>query len=93
MTYRNPPPPEVGARFTKRGGELRINGRPYRKVVYEVRAVVDPQEDEEYGWIYEMVFRFWSPRKGYCYMLVNSLALGMNMYIPVRKRPSLTNSG
>jgi hypothetical protein len=83
---KNPPPPEVGSLFTTRYGELTSTGAKSRKVTYEVRAIVDPFEDEKYGWLYQVVFRFWSPRKGHRYILVSSWELGLGSYVPAKRR-------
>jgi hypothetical protein len=83
---KNPPPPEVGALFTTRYGEFTSTGVKSRKVTYEVRAVVDPIEDEEYGWLYQVVFRFWNPRKGYRHVLASSYELGLGSYVPTKRR-------
>jgi hypothetical protein len=82
----NPHPPKVGDLFTTRYGEFTSIGAKSRKVIYEVRAVVDSIEDEEYGWLYEVVFKFWNPRKGYRYVLASCHELGLGSYVPAKRR-------
>jgi hypothetical protein len=79
---KNPPPPAIGDVYDG----PRLSPRPTR---YHVRAIVDNEgEDAEYGWIYQVVFRFWSPRKGWRYEVVSSHALGAGLYKARRRSPS-----
>lgn len=87
MRTLNPPPPEVGDVF--RGPEIGY-GRPVRtgrQGKYYVRAVVDAEEHPEYGWVYEVVFRFWSLKHGggWKYELVSAHAIGLGMYVKISK--------
>lgn len=86
MSGKNPPPPEVDDVFE--GPEIG-HGQPIRtgrRGLYYVRAVVDAEEDSEYGWLYQVVFRFYSRRKGWRYMIVDSHALGIGLYKKINKR-------
>jgi hypothetical protein len=69
---KNPLPPKVGTLLT--------TGAKTRKVTYEVRAVVDPIEDEKYGWLYQIVLRARNTRKGHRYVLVGSHELGRRLF-------------
>jgi len=73
---KNPPPPAVGDVFKG----PRTNSRKTHGT-YHVRAIVDNEgEDPEYGWMYQVVFRFWSPRKGWRYQVEDASALGVGLY-------------
>jgi hypothetical protein len=82
---KNPPPPEIGDVFE--GPPI---GMPFKRGLYYVRAIVDvePEEDPDYGWIYQVVFRFYSKRKGWRYEIRDSFAIGMGLYKKINKRKS-----
>lgn len=82
---RNPPPPAVGDVFE--GPEIG-HGVPVRtgeKGLYEVRAVVDHEEDAEYDHVYQVVFRFWHRKKGWRYIVESAFGIGMGMYVRTKK--------
>ena len=90
MRTQNPPPPEVGDVFT--GPEIG-HGKPImtgKAGKYYVRAVVDAEEHPEYGWLYEVVFRFWSLKYGggWRYELVNAHRFGFGEFKKVSKKPA-----
>lgn len=70
MSEKNPPPPAIGAKFL--GPFL---GK--KRGVYHVRAIVDVEKSEEYGYLYQVVFCFWNPRKGWRYLVESAHALGL----------------
>jgi hypothetical protein len=82
---KNPPPPEVGDVFE--GPEIGhgVPVRTMRKGRYYVRAVVDAFEDDEYGWIYQVVFRFHTRHKGWRYEIVSAHAIGLGLYRKISK--------
>lgn len=84
---KNPPPPEIDDVF--HGPEIG-HGKPVRRMVpgrYYVRAIVDVEgEDPNDGWIYHVVFRFYTRHKGWRYEIVSSHALGVGLYKKVSKR-------
>lgn len=83
---KNPPPPAIDDVFE--GPEIG-HGKPVRtgrKGKYYVRAVVDPFEDKEYGWIYQVVFRFYTRNKGWRYEIVSAHAIGLGLYTQVSKK-------
>jgi hypothetical protein len=85
MSMTNPPPPAVGDVFE---GPSIGHGHPRldtRKGRYYVRAVVDAEEHPEYGWLYEVVFCFWTRHKGWRYTLVDSFSFGFEMYRKISK--------
>jgi len=78
---RNPAPPKIGDVFE--GPEIG-HGLPVRtgeKGLYEVRAVVDHEVDEEYDHVYQVVFRFWHKRKGWLYIVESAFGFGLGMYV------------
>jgi hypothetical protein len=80
MRDKNPPPPKVGDKYNG----PRLSHRP---TTYHVRAIVDNEgEDPDFGWLYQVVFRFYSPRKGWRYLVEASHALGVGLYTKVASK-------
>lgn len=82
MSDKNPPPPAIGTKFHgPRVSQTQMKG------TYHVRAIVDNEgEDPDFGWMYQIVFRFWIPRKGWRYEIVTAHALGIGVYTKARSR-------
>lgn len=84
MSEKNPPPPKVGDVFY--GPPI---GAPFKPGKYHVRAIVDIEgEHPTYGWIYHVVFRFYSRRKGWRYEIRDSFALGVGLYTKRKPKPN-----
>jgi hypothetical protein len=82
MRDKNPLPPAIGDVF--KGPRVGLHSKAG---TYHVRAIVDNEgEDPEYGWMYQVVFRFWSPRKGWRYEIVDASALGVGLYKKMRSK-------
>lgn len=64
--------------------ELDSNGKP-KKGCYYVRAIIDPWDHPEYGPQYQIVFRFYTRNKGWCYMIENSSAIAFDLFKPAGK--------
>ncbi len=83
---KNPPPPEIGDVFE---GPRIGHGTPQlpaKNGLYYVRAVVDvePEEHPDYGWIYQVVFRFYTRHKGWRYEIKSSHDIGLGLYKNLR---------
>lgn len=65
-----PPAPKVGGRLYARDG-----------VLHHVRAIVDAEDDGSY----QVVMRWWSPRKGWRYVVESSTAFEVGLYRPRKK--------
>lgn len=52
---------------------------------FYVRAIVDLEEKEhpKFGWIYQVVFRWYLPSRGWRYLVEHSSAFGVGLYVPV----------
>jgi len=87
VSPKAPPPPKIGTVFYGPmigDGTPRLRMRPGR---YQVRAIVDleEKEDSNYGWLYWVVFRFYTRHKGWRYEITHSSAIAVGLY--TRKRP------
>lgn len=84
---KNPAPPEIGDVFKGPPighGSPVYSGKPGK---YHVRAVVDIEgEDPTYGWIYQVVFRYYTRHKGWRYEIKNSHDIGLGLYSRINKR-------
>jgi hypothetical protein len=76
---RNPPPPAVGDVFRGPAAGLKT------RALYYVRAIVDHEEDDEYDHLYQIVFRYYSQRKGWRYVVESAFGIGMGLYVKVNK--------
>jgi hypothetical protein len=64
------PPPVVGTRLYGPAMSDRARAKRGRfGTVYHVRAVVDHVESEDWAHLYQVVLRWWSPRKGWRYII------------------------
>ena len=90
---RNPPPPAVGDVFE--GPPIGHGGSrmTVKKGLYYVRAIVDHEKDDEYDHMYQIVFRFFSQRKGWRYEVVSAFAIGVGLYVKVSKERRRTEAG
>lgn len=82
----NPPPPAVGDVFE---GPWIGHGTPKLEMKpgkYYVRAVVDAEENATYGWLYYVVFRYYTRHKGWRYEIKNAHDIGLGLYKKVSKR-------
>jgi len=83
---KNPPPPEIGDVFL--GPEIG-HGHPVRTGKpgkYYVRAVVDTEEDDTYGWEYQVVLRFYTRHKGWRYEIISAHSIGVGLYKKLERR-------
>jgi len=86
MLDKNPSPPEIGDVFE---GPAIGHGTPklvFRPGKYYVRAIVDAEEDPTYGWLYYVVFRFYTRNKGWRYEIKSAHDIGLGLYRKVNKR-------
>ena len=85
---KDPPPPQVGEKFW--GPPLSDR---FERSTYEVRAIVD-FDPEKYPFHYQIVFRYWSPRRQWWrYLIEGSFSLDAGIYRAKRKRQNkLTES-
>lgn len=78
MRVTLPPPPAIGATFR--------NARP-TSPLFHVRAIVDVEPD---GY-FHVVLRFWSPARGWSYLIENAFAFRSGgTYQPAGKRARTT---
>jgi hypothetical protein len=82
---KNPPPPAIGDVFH---GPPISHGSPVFKNTpgrYYVRAIVDAEEDPEFGWLYQIVFRLYTRHKGWRYIIEDGFVMGTGQYKKISK--------
>lgn len=89
MSSKAPPPPAIGTVYE---GPIIGHGKPkvrLRPGRYYVRAIVDPEEEEhpDYGWLYWIVFRFYTRHKGWRYEITHSSAIAVGLYKKAKRQP------